>query len=105
MSLDVQLDRAVASGNLNWIAYVTKRMAEVQAQECPKGAPRPRLDLAEARRYIAQLPAPEPEPEVVRRLILVKPTHRSPKEDRAPKHVTERPYLERNKRYSPFSLR
>jgi len=66
---------------------------------------RPRLDLAEARRYIAKLPAPEAEPEVVRRLILVKPTHRSPKEDRAPKHVTERPYLERNKRYSPFSLR
>lgn len=59
-----------------------------------------------ARREVAlrerQIPKP---PKTESRLILVRPEHEPPKDDPVVKYTTERPYLEKNKRYKRFSLR
>lgn len=71
------------------------------------GPPRRKpFDLEAARREVAlreaQMPRP---PKTESRLVLARPENDPPKGEVRVKYVTERPYLERNKRYSPFSLR
>jgi len=61
------------------------------------------IDLEAARRHVA-LCDQNDTVETSTRLKRM-PDQASPVELREPKYVTERPFLEKNKRYKPFSLR